>query len=53
VREEGDLAILREDGKTIYQMYHFSSYGWQLEKLDRQIAQIGGICAILPEGDEL
>jgi hypothetical protein len=40
-RMDGDLAVLRnKKDQTIYQMYHLSCYGWQLEVLNRQIAQI-------------
>ncbi len=40
----GDLAVLREqNGQTIYQMYHLSCYGWQLNALNKQIAQIRSI----------
>ena len=39
--KDGDLKILRQiGGKTIYEMYHLSCYGWQLLTLDKQIAQI-------------
>ncbi len=44
VRQEGALDVLAEgNGVTIYQMYHFSCYGWQTEKLKEQIEQIGQI----------
>jgi hypothetical protein len=40
-RMDGDLAVLREqNGQIIYQMYHLSCYGWQLNVLNRQISQI-------------
>ncbi len=40
-RKEGAFDILREqNGQTIYQMYHFSCYGHQLEVLNRQIAEL-------------
>lgn len=36
-----DLGVLRDrGGQTIFQMYHLSCYGWQLEVLNRQISQI-------------
>ena len=38
---DGDLAVLRErNGQIIYQMYHLSCWGWQLDVLNRQISQI-------------
>ncbi len=38
---DGDLGVLRDKKEqTIYLMYHLSCYGWQLEVLNRQIAQI-------------
>lgn len=38
---DGCLKVLREEnGKIIYEMYHLSCYGWQLDVLNRQIAQI-------------
>ena len=40
-RMDGDLAVVRErNGQIIYQMYHLSCYGWQLNVLNRQISQI-------------
>jgi len=44
LRSDGDLSVLREqNGQTVFEMYHFSCYGWQLPMLKRQIAQIGEI----------
>jgi hypothetical protein len=41
LRKDGDLGVLRaQNGRIIYQMYHLSCYGWQLEVLNRQIGQI-------------
>lgn len=38
---DGALKVLRkENGKIIYEMYHLSCYGWQLDILNRQITQI-------------
>jgi hypothetical protein len=40
-RMDGELAVLRErNGQIIYQMYHLSCFGWQLNVLNRQISQI-------------
>lgn len=44
VRMDGDLAVLRDrNDQVIYQMYHLSCYGWQLNVLNRQIAQVSEI----------
>lgn len=38
------LPVLYEkNGRRVYEVYHFSCYGWQLHLLKRQIAQIGDI----------
>jgi hypothetical protein len=43
-RMDGDLTVLREhDGQIIYEMYHLSCYGRQLDVLNRQILQIRNI----------
>jgi hypothetical protein len=40
----GDLPVLyKKNGCTVYEVYHFSCYGWQLPLLKRQIARIGDI----------
>jgi hypothetical protein len=40
-RKDGTFDIVHEqNGQTIYQMYHFSCYGHQLEMLNRQIAEL-------------
>jgi len=47
-RMDGDLTVFRErNGQIIYQMYHLSCYGWQLDVLDRQISQIRKIVEFL------
>jgi len=41
LRKVGSFDVLVEqNGQTIYQMYHFSCYGHQLEMLNRQIAEL-------------
>jgi len=42
LRVERDLKVLRDkgNGQVIYQMYHFSCYGWQKPILQRQIEQV-------------
>lgn len=51
-RSEGDLPVLCErKGQTVYEVYHFSCYGWQLSRLNRQIVQIGNIVRGIQESD--
>jgi hypothetical protein len=39
LRSAGDLPVLCErNGQTVFEVYHFSCYGWQLSLLKRQIA---------------
>jgi len=44
LKKVGDIPVLYEkDGRMVYEVYHFSCYGWQSPMLNRQISQITAI----------
>jgi hypothetical protein len=47
LRVEGSLDVVRDKGnkQITYQMYHLSCYGWQKQKLQRQIEQVRDMIA--------
>jgi len=44
LKKVGDIPVLYEkEGRMVYEIYHFSCYGWQSPMLNRQISQITAI----------